>query len=97
MSDLAAIKLEDDDQSTDSSMLGGENENAEIEAGPQRLRSSSRSRAMDLNLMKSKIPGASQFFPAAALIIAVLTLIITISINRATFNPQPVSTAYLRQ
>ena len=89
MSDLAAIKLEDDDQSTDSSMLGGENENLDFEAFPQRLRrSSSRSRAMDLNLMKSKIPGASQFFPAAALIIAVLTLIITITINRATFNPK---------
>ena len=88
MSDLAAINLEDGERTTDSLMLGGGSENPDFEAVPQRVRSSSRSRAMDLNLMKSRIPGASQFFPAAALIIAILTLIVTIIINRATFNPK---------
>ena len=51
-----------------------------------RGRSSSRTKSMDLNLYKSVMPGSSQFYPAGALGVAVVTLLITIIVNRSTYD-----------
>ena len=92
MMDTSSIHLEDTSATSVSNASnnnnGEGNEAINEDSKFTRGRSNSRTKAMDLNLVKSKIPGASQFFPAAALVLALITLLITIIINRATFNPE---------
>ena len=92
MMDTSSIHLEDTSATSVSNASnnnnGDGNEAINEDSKFTRGRSNSRTKAMDLNLVKSKIPGASQFFPAAALVLALITLLITIIINRATFNPE---------